>query len=207
MIGALSEVNCGTSNNLDHRNFADVHQSDRSDYPVPANATGAISGGVIERNSSHSGDGLGADCGVADRCTSDVEVDVPLVAHDIHKPEIPVAHQVAQAPKTDNVQRRKTVAQRSAHQVAQGKCATSGTLPAKIREVKTYGNRKVKSATPESMPGHEWKFMDSGWALFRRIPKISESGKRSSTRKYLRWYTQAAIERIYGNKKNGRPHS
>lgn len=101
-----------------------------------------------------------------------------------------VAHSVAQAPVPPSVQL-----------VAHDTCATSGTQPATPRKPKSYGKRRDKCATPKNMTGHEWRNLDSGWALFSRTPTISESGKRSSTRKYLRWYTQAAIERIYGNAK------
>lgn len=101
-----------------------------------------------------------------------------------------VAHSVAQAPVPPSVPL-----------VAHDTCATSGTQPATPRKPKGYGKRRDKCATPKNMTGHEWRNLDSGWALFSRTPTISESGKRSSTRKYLRWYTQAAIERIYGNAK------
>ena len=101
-----------------------------------------------------------------------------------------VAHSVAQGPVPPSVPL-----------VAQVSCATSGTQPATPRKPKSYGKRRDKCATPKNMTGHEWRNLDSGWALFSRTPTLSESGKRSSTRKYLRWYTQAAIERIYGNAK------
>ena len=102
----------------------------------------------------------------------------------------PVAHSVAQGPVPPDVPL-----------VAHDACATSGTQPATPRKPKGYGKRRDKCATPKNMTGHEWRNLDSGWALFSRTPTLSESGKRSSTRKYLRWYTQAAIERIYGNAK------
>ena len=101
-----------------------------------------------------------------------------------------MAHSVAQAPVPPSVPL-----------VAHDTCATSGTQPATPRKPKGYGKRRDKCATPKNITGHEWRNLDSGWALFSRTPKLSESGKRSSTRKYLRWYTQAAIERIYGNAK------
>lgn len=153
---------------------------------------------------------------------------VPLVAHQVAHDNVPlVAHQVAQpVAQPKNIIRarphkagksvratRKNGKNLMAHSVAQAPvppsvplvahdtCATSGTQPATPRKPKGYGRRRDKCATPKNITGHEWRNLDSGWALFSRTPKLSESGKRSSTRKYLRWYTQAAIERIYGNAK------
>lgn len=120
--------------------------------------------------------------------------DVPLVAQgDVPPgatPQNPVAHSVAQAPEMASVPL-----------VARAQCATSGTQSLNVRPPKGYKNRRVKCATPKPIPGHEWRNLDSGWALFSRTASISQSGKRTSTRKYLRWYTQATIERIYGKAK------
>lgn len=137
---------------------------------------------------------------------------VPHVAHDPKRARATI-HTPSKSARKAIHKRPKKAGKVVAHSVAQGPvppdvplvahdtCATSGTQPANPRKPKSYGKRRDKCATPKNVPGHEWRNLDSGWALFSRTPTISEAGKRSSTRKYLRWYTQAAIERIYGNGK------
>ena len=126
--------------------------------------------------------------------TDRISPDVPLVAQGDVPPRTdgqnPVAHSVAQGTEMTTVPL-----------VARAQCATSGTQALTIRQPKGYKGRRVKCATPKPIPGHEWRNLDSGWALFSRTASISQSGKRTSTRKYLRWYTQATIERIYGKAK------
>ena len=137
---------------------------------------------------------------------------VPHVAHDPKRARATI-HTPSKSARKAIHKRPKRAGKVVAHSVAQGPvppdvplvahdtCATSGTQPANPRKPKSYGKRRDKCATPKKLPGHEWRNLDSGWALFSRTPTVSEAGKRSSTRKYLRWYTQAAIERIYGNGK------
>lgn len=76
--------------------------------------------------------------------------------------------------------------------------ATSGT-----HRVNSSGTMRKPSGTqkPEPPPtpaGHEWRYADSGWVLYRRTSIITASGKRSSKRDYLAFYTPEAIARIYG---------
>lgn len=130
---------------------------------------------------------------------------VPLVARDHVLPGVPLSEVrsdadvplVAQSHVPPSVSRKNSVA----HLVARTQCATSGTDNLNAKKPKGYGKRSVKCATPKPIRGHEWRNLDSGWALFSRTASISQSGKRTSTRKYLRWYTQATIERIYGKAK------
>ena len=120
-----------------------------------------------------------------------VDMNVPLVAQGDVQPSV-------QPEKVVRVATKKA----SKNSVAHSKCATSGTRQLTPTKSPTSKKRKSQRATPKPIVAHEWKFMDSGWALFSRKASISASGKRSSTRKYLRWYTQAAIERLYGSDEN-----
>jgi hypothetical protein len=148
--------------------------------------------GAIDRaDSVHSRVRSGGDSDVTIRRPSLDSVDVPLVAQSDVQPVAPVN---VQPEKVIRVATKKA----SKSMVAHSKCATSGTRQLTSTKSTTSRKRKSPRATPKPIVAHEWKYMDSGWALFSRKASISASGKRSSTRKYLRWYTQAAIERIYG---------
>ena len=189
---------------------------------------GGVDLGGLAGGSRDDGDGLLVDSPAKVSDNSAPQSPVPLVAHPVAHPvahdNVPLVAQPVAQPKNIIRARLESPPKRAratrkngknlvAHSVAQGPvppdvplvahdaCATSGTQPATPRKPKGYGKRRDKCATPKNMPGHEWRNLDSGWALFSRTPTLSESGKRSSTRKYLRWYTQAAIERIYGNAK------
>lgn len=95
------------------------------------------------------------------------------------------------------------VAQAPASLVAQTPRATSGT-PAKKRARASSGTKRAKSAgatvTPPAIPGHEWRRSGSGWVLWRRVPTVTQTGKRGSARSYFAFYSTAAIRRIYGEK-------
>lgn len=95
------------------------------------------------------------------------------------------------------------VAQAPVSPVAQTPRATSGT-PAKKRARASSGTRRAKSAgatvTPPAIPGHEWRRSGSGWVLWRRVPTVTQTGKRGSARSYFAFYSTAAIRRIYGEK-------
>lgn len=158
---------------------------------VPAGRDRDVSGRGSSRDSVNVPPDVPPDVPPSKDCISP---DVPLVAQGDVPPgtdgQNPVAHSVAQGPEIVPVPL-----------VARAQCATSGTGTLTIRSPKGYKGRRVKCATPKPIPGHEWRNLDSGWALFSRTASISQSGKRTSTRKYLRWYTQATIERIYGKAK------
>lgn len=157
-------------------------------------------GGAIDRaDSVHSRVRSGGDSDVTIRRPSLNSVDVPLVAQEGVQPDVqPVAHPPVQPRVQPEKVIRVATKKASKSMVAHSKCATSGTRQLTSTKSTTSKKRKSPRATPKPIVAHEWKYMDSGWALFSRKASISASGKRSSTRKYLRWYTQAAIERIYG---------
>lgn len=207
MIGAMEDYGAHNYSDRVTGPIADQHVG--PDLAVPAYGESLL-GGANDRGSSVRGRvPAGRDRDVSGRGSSRDSVnvppdvppskdcispDVPLVAQgDVPSGtdgQNPVAHSVAQGPEMTTVPL-----------VAQAKCATSGTQALTIRQPKGYKGRRVKCATPKPIPGHEWRNLDSGWALFSRTASISQSGKRTSTRKYLRWYTQATIERIYGKAK------
>lgn len=95
------------------------------------------------------------------------------------------------------------VAQVPASLVTQTPRATSGT-PRKIKPRASSGTRRAKSTnatvTPPAIPGHEWRRSGSGWVLWRRVPTVTQTGKRGSARSYFAFYSNAAIRRIYGEK-------
>lgn len=173
---------------------------------------GGVDLGGLAGGSRGGGDGLLVDSPAKVSDNSAPQSPVPLVAQPVAQSKNIIRARLQNSPKRARAT-KKNGKSLVAHSVAQGPvppdvplvahdaCATSGTQPATPRKPKGYGKRRDKCATPKNMPGHEWRNLDSGWALFSRTPTLSESGKRSSTRKYLRWYTQAAIERIYGNAK------
>lgn len=65
---------------------------------------------------------------------------------------------------------------------------------------------KPKSANdnrlqPPTIPGHKWKPSGkTGWELYTRTASISANGKRSSTGKYLAYYSQKAVEKMHERK-------
>lgn len=215
MIGAMEGY--GTHNYSDRVAGPVADQHVGSDLAVSPYDESLL-GGVDDRGSSVRGRvPAGRDRDVLDRGTSCDSMNVPLVAQTNVPPDVPpstdrispdvplvaqgdvppgtdgqnpVAHSVAQGPEMTTVPL-----------VARAQCATSGTQALTIRQPKGYKGRRGKCATPKPIPGHEWRNLDSGWALFSRTASISQSGKRTSIRKYLRWYTQATIERIYGKAK------
>ena len=80
--------------------------------------------------------------------------------------------------------------------------ATSGTKAINERKETGLPKLKNKSVPPPKIGGHEWRQAGKGWALWKRVPALSDQGKRTSERRYVRYVTQKAIERIY--RKNGR---
>ena len=95
------------------------------------------------------------------------------------------------------------VAQSPVSVVAQTPRATSGT-PRKTKPRASSGTKRAKSSgatvTPPAIPGHEWRRSGSGWVLWRRVPTVTQTGKRGSARSYFAFYSNAAIRRIYGEK-------
>lgn len=60
---------------------------------------------------------------------------------------------------------------------------------------KTLKGRKRNTLTPPTIPGHKWKPSGkTGWELYTREASISENGKRSSTGKYIAYYSLEAIK-------------
>src|SRR5262245_14922306 len=58
--------------------------------------------------------------------------------------------------------------------------------------------RKFNDLHPPSIPGCKWKPSGlTGWELYTRQPAISRNGKRSSKHKYLAYYSQEAVRKLY----------
>jgi hypothetical protein len=58
--------------------------------------------------------------------------------------------------------------------------------------------RILNDLHPPSIPGHKWKPSGlTGWELYTRAPAISRNGKRSSKHKYVAYYTQDAVRKLY----------
>lgn len=95
------------------------------------------------------------------------------------------------------------VAQAPVPVVAQTPRATTGT-PRKKTPRASSGTKSAKPAgatvTPPAIAGHEWRRSGSGWVLWRRLPTVTQTGKRGSKREYFAFYSSAAIRRIYGKK-------
>lgn len=53
---------------------------------------------------------------------------------------------------------------------------------------------EIPRSRPPSIIGHRWKASRSGWKLYARQPAISRNGKRSSSHRYIAFYSQKAIE-------------
>lgn len=54
---------------------------------------------------------------------------------------------------------------------------------------------------PPTIPGHKWKPSGlTGWELYTRTASTSANGKRSSTGKYLAYYSQKAVEKMHERK-------
>lgn len=128
------------------------------------------------------------------------------VAHQVHIDHIPVAqsvaHQVAQSEDSASKLVAQPVAQESvpvvAHRAKMAVRATSGTVRASMLNISNLRLSTSGNVQPSQIAGHEWRKSGSGWTLWRRVPSISADGKRSSKRQYVRYVTQAAVERVYG---------
>ena len=133
---------------------------------------------------------------------------------------------VAQPSNLASVPRENLVAHSTKNDDCAQNCATNGTpdisrsksgistKPKRAQNTRQFlGTRAPKSApdrgrvqriSPPSITHHEWRFTGTGWSLFTRKLTRNADGKRVSERKYLRWYSAQAIERMqgYGRKKD-----
>lgn len=122
-----------------------------------------------------------------DEVRQDLPQDTPVA--------VPLVAQGENASGTDNVLAFRATSGTDAKKRAR---ATSGTNSVSATKSIKKPSGAKKPAKPPTPAGHEWRYADSGWALYRRMPILTEAGKRSSQRVYLGFYTQAAIERLYG---------
>lgn len=118
------------------------------------------------------------------------------VAQSPIMPPVPVAHSVAQS-------RVSLVAQRANRR----SCATSGTLALRSAKINNLPKGKSHSVPPPKIAGHEWRQAGAGWSLWQRVPAVSATGNRTSERKYVRYITQSAIERIYNRNGKSKPQT
>lgn len=111
---------------------------------------------------------------------------VPPVANVVAQaPVPPVAHPVAQASVPPVLKLVPPVAQK----VKKASGATGGT--------RQTTPKSANDLEPPGLPGCEWRISGSGWELWRRVPSVSENGKRSSKRTYMAYYSRKAVEGFY----------
>jgi len=124
---------------------------------------------------------------------------------------VPSPSPVAQSPIMPPVTVTQPVAQSRVSLVAQRSnrrsCATSGTLALRSAKINNLPKGKSHTVPPPKIAGHEWRQAGAGWSLWRRVPTISATGKRTSERKYVRYITQSAIERIYNRNGKSKPQT
>lgn len=67
---------------------------------------------------------------------------------------------------------------------------------------KTIKERKRNNLMPPTIPGHKWKPSGkTGYELYTRQASVSENGKRSSTGKYIAYYSLEAIRKENAKRK------
>ena len=152
-----------------------------------------------DRSRDRAGDSLPSGDGAelvelpAEPVEPNLEIDVHPVPHVEPKPDVePVPHQklrlVNPAPRMSKKAKR-----------------ASGSTVKKQSNVHPVP-RKPKSANdnrlqPPTISGHKWKPSGkTGWELYTRTASISVNGKRSSTGKYLAYYSQKAVENMHERK-------
>jgi hypothetical protein len=58
--------------------------------------------------------------------------------------------------------------------------------------------RDMNGLHPPSIPAHKWKPSGlTGWELYTRRPAISANGKRSSSHKYIAYYSRKDVRRLH----------
>ena len=109
-----------------------------------------------------------------DRVQIDIKEGVPLVAQSVAQADVPL--------------------------VAQRLRATSGTRVVSGNRSSSLQVRPSSGTKPHSIAGHEWRQMQNGWVLWRRVPSKSGNGNRTSERKYVAFYSNKTIEVMYGKR-------
>ncbi len=110
-----------------------------------------------------------------------------IVAANVPKAESvqPVAKVIAPPVAQPTLRLVQPVAQK----VKKARCATGGT--------RRITHKENNGLEPPGLPGCEWRISGSGWELWRRVPAVSENGKRSSKRTYMAYYSRKAVEGFY----------
>lgn len=125
--------------------------------------------------------------GVGNRGNGDRE-DVAVRGQLDHEGEQKAAQPVAQ--KRRKVQPVARPKLKLVQPVAQAKKQPSGA---------TGGTQNKPNEADELQPppiaGCEWRFTGYGWELWKRVPSVSEHGKRSSKRTYLAYYSREDVRR------------
>jgi hypothetical protein len=143
------------------------------DMPVSGDSK-SMAGGEIRGNVSiKSGTLVEVDVR-KDRVQIDIKEDVPLVAQSVAQAAVPL--------------------------VAQRVRATSGTRMVSSNRNSSLQVKLSGGTKPHSIVGHEWRQMQNGWVLWRRVPSKSENGNRTSERKYVAFYSNKTIEVMYGKR-------
>ena len=115
----------------------------------------------------------------------------------VANPAFRMAEPVAMAGEGDRSERDSMVASKSLQPVASAK--KSRNLQPVAGKAQTKQGKRLR---PKSMTGHLWKPDGlSGWSLYRRQPAKSKNGKNSSKQKYVGYYSQETVERLYGKRK------
>jgi len=109
-----------------------------------------------------------------------VVVDAGVSVQPVPRPKLKLVQPVARKKK------------HSAQPVAQAKKTHSGATGG------TKNNpNDAEELQPPPIAGCEWRFTGYGWELWKRVPSVSESGKRSSKRTYLAYYSRDAVKRLH----------
>jgi len=75
--------------------------------------------------------------------------------------------------------------------------ASGSTLPKKASST-TRAHPVPRSGKPPTFTGYKWKPSGlTGWELYTRKPSVSINGKRSSTGKYLGYYSEESVRILY----------
>lgn len=109
-----------------------------------------------------------------DRVQIDIKEGMPLVAQSVAQADVPL--------------------------VARRGRATSGTRVVSGNRSSNLQVRPNSGTKPHSIAGHEWRQMQNGWVLWRRVPSKSGNGNRTSERKYVAFYSNKTIEVMYGKR-------
>jgi hypothetical protein len=92
------------------------------------------------------------------------------------------------------------VAPSSSASTARTMRATSGTRVTSSSKSSHLRLGAGGGTRPLPIVGHEWRQMQNGWVLWRRLPSKSDKGVRTSQRKYVGFYSNKTVEALYGKK-------